>query len=85
MTNKIEYTQKEITNNQGKNLCISIIRLVCTNECQKENREQILQQAVHKVMNSKQYRLFKDDESYEYIIIEGENELEFTDITNQIL
>lgn len=85
MANKIEYTRNEIINNQGEKVFITIIRLVCENQCKEEDRKRVLEQAVQKMMNSRPYKLFKDDESYEYVIIENENELEFTDITNQIL
>ncbi len=82
MANKIEYTRKEIINNQGEKVFITIIRLICENQCTEANRKRVLEQAVQKMMASKPYKLFKDDESYEYVIIEGENELKFTDITN---
>lgn len=85
MANKIEYTRKEIINNQGKKVFVTIIRLICGNQCTEENRIGVLENAVQKMMNSRPYKLFKDDENYEYVIIENENELEFTDITNQIL
>jgi hypothetical protein len=85
MANKIEYTRKEIINNQGKKVFITIIRLVCENQCKEEDRKRVLEQAVQKMMDSRQHKLFKDNENYEYVIIENENELEFTDITNQIL
>lgn len=85
MANKIEYTRKEIINNQGKKVFITIIRLICENQCTEENRKGDLEKAVQKMMDFRPYKLFKDDENYEYVIIENENELEFTDITNQIL
>lgn len=85
MANKIEYAQNEISNNQGNKVTITIIRLVCENECEDARRQQILEQAKEKIMGNKPYKIFKDDQNYEFMVIEGENELEFTDITNQIL
>lgn len=85
MANKIEYTRNEIINNQCEKVFISIIRLICENQCTEENRKRVLEQVVQKMMDSKPYKLFKDDDSYEYVIIEGGNELKFTDITNKIV
>ena len=79
MANKIEYTRKEIINNQSKKVFITIIRLICDNQCTEENRIGVLENAVQKKMNFRPYKLFKDDENYEYVIIENENELKLVE------
>lgn len=80
MANKIEYTQKKI----GNEVTITIIRLVCENECEEANRKQVLEYAANKITEGKTYKIFKDIDNYEYVIIEGENELDFTDITKEV-
>ena len=86
MTNKIQYAQNEISNNQGNKVTITIVRGVFEKNVSEETRRVLLERAKNNLMGNKNYSIYhlKDEDEYSYILVEGMDNLSFTDITKEV-